>query len=276
MPSPVVTVAELADLGEVRLVDARSRQAWAQGHLAGAVSADLEVELSRTGDPAVGGRHPLPPLEAWCRQLGDWGIGPGTTVVAYDDAGGGNAAARLWWMLRAVGHESVAVLDGGLAAAVAGGLETTAESSEVVAVGPYPADEKAWSEATVDADRVEELRGDAEACVIDVRAVSRYRGESDPFDPNPGHIPGAVNKPYAENLDAAGRWRSAADLRAAYEALLDGRSPESTVVYCGSGVTACHTLLALERAGLPGASLYVGSWSEWGRSDRPKATVVES
>jgi thiosulfate/3-mercaptopyruvate sulfurtransferase len=178
-------------------------------------------------------------------------------------------------MLRAVGHQEVAVLDGGLQAAVATGLPMTAESTRSGEAAPYPLPGGGgWRLPIVSADQVDELRLDPDRCLIDVRAEFRYRGESDPFDPVAGHIPGAVNQPYAGSLDAEGRFRSADEVRRSFERTLDARAPADTVVYCGSGVTACHALLAMAHAGLDGAALYVGSWSEWCRSDRPRASVV--
>jgi thiosulfate/3-mercaptopyruvate sulfurtransferase len=276
---PIVSAAELAErLDSVRLIDARGggREAYAQSHLRGAVFADLERDLARPRDPSRGGRHPLPDIADWCRTLGNWGITPATPVVIYDAAGGANAAARAWWMLRAVGHNDVAVLDGGLQAAVASGLPATSEATAVQALTPYPMPPgKTWTLPVVSADDVEELRLDPDRCLIDVRADFRYRGESDPFDPMPGHIPGAVNQPYAGSLDAEGRFRAAGELRRLFETTLDGRPASATTVYCGSGVTACHTLLAMAHAGIEGPALYVGSWSEWCRSDRPRASVVK-
>lgn len=262
----------------LRWLDVRSLSAWRDGHLPGAVRVDLEEDLARrASDPAEGGRHPLPPLSEWCERVGQWGIAPATDVVVYDDAGGANAAARAWWMLRAVGHERVAVLDGGLRAAREAGVALVAEESEWAPLGPYPLPVgEDWVLPRVTADELDELRTSPDQCVLDVRAPQRYRGESDPFDPNPGHVPGALNLPYAGNLGPDGRFRPRAELRAAFTGVLGSDTAEGAVVYCGSGVTACHTLLALEAAGLPGAALYVGSWSEWGRSERPKAVVLPS
>jgi thiosulfate/3-mercaptopyruvate sulfurtransferase len=273
----LVAAADLAArLDSTRLIDARGggREAFSQSHLRGAVFADLEHDLARPRDPRHGGRHPLPELGDWLRTLGGWGITPESPVVIYDAAGGANAAARAWWMLRAVGHQDVAVLDGGLPAAVAAGLPTSAEPLTVAASAPYPAPQGRWLLPIVDADEVDELRLDPDRCLIDVRAEFRYRGESDPFDPNPGHIPGASNLPYAGTLGADARFLPPDELRRRFERVLDGRSAKDAAVYCGSGVTACHALLAMAQAGLDGAALYVGSWSEWGRSDRPRATIV--
>jgi thiosulfate/3-mercaptopyruvate sulfurtransferase len=275
---PLISAAQLAErLASVRLIDARGggREAFAQSHLHGAVFADLESDLARPGDPRSGGRHPLPDLADWCRTLGRWGVTPATSVVVYDAAGGANAAARAWWMLRAVGHEDVAVLDGGLPAAVAAGLPMTAEPTTVEKAASYPVPPGGrWQLPVVNADQVDALRLDPDRCLIDVRAEFRYRGESDPFDPVPGHIPGAVNQPYAGSLDAEGRFLAADEVRRRFERTLDGRAVADTTVYCGSGVTACHALLAMAHAGLDGAGLYVGSWSEWCRIDRPRASVV--
>lgn len=191
-------------------------------------------------------------------------------MVLYDDQNGANAAARCWWMLRAIGHRAVRVLDGGLAAARAGGAVFTTEVPPPVDAGPYPV--TAWGLPRVDIEAVDRARTAADARVVDVRAAFRFRGEREPIDPIAGHIPGAVNVPLTENLRPDGTFRDAAQLRALYEPVLGGLPPGRLIVHCGSGVTACHTLLALERAGLPGAQLYVGSWSEWCRNpERPRA-----
>jgi thiosulfate/3-mercaptopyruvate sulfurtransferase len=271
---PLISAGTLAaGRSSVRLLDARpGAEAYATGHLDGALHADLEVRLSAASDPgfdpARGGRHPLPPLARWAAQLGAWGIGADTEVVAYDGASGGNAACRLWWMLRAVGHQRVAVLDGGLQAAVAAGLALTVEVPSAPAPRPpYPC--LAWQRPTLEIEGVERRLQDPGWKVLDVRSRQRWRGEAEPFDPVAGRIPGSVNLPFSENLDPTGRFRPPADLRQVYLELLGGTGPEHLVVHCGSGVTACHTLLALELAGLDGAALYVGSYGEWCRSGRP-------
>lgn len=271
---PVVSADELkAKLGTVRLFDVRSGPkalaAYAEGHLQGAVYADLETQLAaHAAHPERGGRHPLPAINVFTAQLGAWGITPESHVVAYDDQGGMNAAARLWWMLRAVGHKRVQVLDGGLKAALSAGLALTSELPTLPTAAPYPA--RDYTLPLADIDEVDSARQVASRAVLDVRAAARYRGEMEPIDPIAGHIPGARNLPLTENLDANGRFKSAAELHTLYASLLGPVKTSDLIVHCGSGVTACHTLLALERAGLHGAKLYVGSWGEWCRTSRPR------
>jgi thiosulfate/3-mercaptopyruvate sulfurtransferase len=202
-------------------------------------------------------------------QVGAWGIGPDSEVVVYDASGGGNAAARLWWMLRALGHERVWLLDGGLPAALAVDLTLTVVEPTVAAMPPYPATD--WLLPTVNAEAVEALRLDSTRMLLDVRSAERWRGDAEPFDPVAGHIPGSRNLAWNDNLNPDGRFKSPEALRAQYEALLGATPPNHLTVHCGSGVTACHSLLALEVAGLAGAALYVGSWSEWCRSGRSKS-----
>ncbi len=249
------------------LLDSRPAAAYAAGHLPGALHADPDRDLAAPApDPARGGRHPLPDAAAFGARVAAWGIGPDTPVAIYDDQGGANAAARAWWMLRSLGNRFAALLDGGLQGA---GLPLDTEVPVPVPVAPWG---EAWHLPTVGVEAVDELRRDAGWMVLDVRAAFRYRGEGEPIDPVAGHIPGARNLPFAENLGREGRFLAPEVLRARYLELLGGLPPERLVVHCGSGVTACHTLVALERAGLPGASLYVGSWSEWCRTERPVAT----
>jgi thiosulfate/3-mercaptopyruvate sulfurtransferase len=266
---PILPPEQLATLPDVILLDVRTgpdaRKRYSEAHLPGALFADLETELAGpASDPAQGGRHPLPTVESFTAQLGHWGVTPSSEVVVYDDQNGANAAARLWWMLRALGHQRVRVLDGGLQAALAAGLTVTGEASVAVSSAPYPC--IAWQAPTADIEDVERARNDPAALVLDVRAAARYEGKAEPIDPIAGHIPGAQNLPLGENLTPEGRFKSPPDLKAQYAQLLAQRKPEQLIVHCGSGVTACHTLLALERAGLSGAALYVGSWSEWCRN----------
>jgi thiosulfate/3-mercaptopyruvate sulfurtransferase len=272
MTSPLITTDALSRLlasdADVVVLDARPSAAeFDAGHLAGAQHASLDTQLSAASDAgadaARGGRHPLPPLARWLQQLQKWGIGPSTHVVVYDDQSGANAAARAWWMLRAVGHDAVSVLDGN--------FRDVAAAPRAASLGAVPMhDATEWQLPVVDVARVDALREDPAWRVLDVRSAPRYRGETEPIDPIAGHIPGAVNLPFAENLEEA-HFKSPDALRSQYEQLLGDVSPEHLIVHCGSGVTACHTLLALEAAGLRGASLYVGSWSEWCRNPLPRA-----
>ena len=230
-------------------------QAHTAGHLPGARYVHLESELSgsRTG---VNGRHPLPARADLAAAAGRWGIAPGVQVVCYDNQGG-PYAARAWWLLRWLGHGAVAVLDGGQAAWLAAGGALTAESDLPPACAPYPALPAAM--ATISAD---ELRARLdEICLLDARAGERFRGEVEPLDPVAGHIPGARLRFFKDNLQADGRFKPAADLRAQFGALMAGAG--EVVHQCGSGVTACHNLLAMAHAGLGDTRLYPGSWSEW-------------
>jgi thiosulfate/3-mercaptopyruvate sulfurtransferase len=250
----------------VVLFDCRPDDAkYRAGHVQGALHAHLDRDLaSPAPEPARGGRHPLPDVLEFTARLGRWGVTPASHVVAYDDQNGANAASRLWWLLRALGHELVQVVDGGMAALQAAGFAVTSELPVPRGSAPYPASR--WQRPLADIEEVERARTDADRRVIDVRAAFRYRGESEPIDPVAGHIPGAHNLPLTENLNTDGSWKSADALRAQYLAALAGVPASQAIVHCGSGVTACHTLLALERAGLAGAKLYVGSWSEWCRN----------
>lgn len=266
---PIISPQELAELLAVALFDCRPETtAYLAGHVEGARHAALDRDLSApTEDAARGGRHPLPRVQDLSALLGQWGVSPSTHVVAYDAQHGSHSAARLWWLLKAFGHERVQVVDGGLAALQAAGFPLSKEVPEVEPAPPYPAHR--FARAQADIDEVERARLDPAWRVVDVRAAARYRGESEPIDPIAGHIPGAINVPFSENLDAQGRFKGAEELRALYRDQL-GVPAAQAIIHCGSGVTACHTLLALERAGMLGAKLYVGSWSEWCRSDRPR------
>jgi thiosulfate/3-mercaptopyruvate sulfurtransferase len=238
------------------LVDtAAGKRAYAQGHLPGALYADLDRDLS-SAKTGRNGRHPLPTRETFANTVAAWGVLPGVAVVCYDDQGG-VYAARAWWMLRWLGHDDVAVLDGGKGAWVAAGgaLETTLPALRHGAA-PYPVGTA--SMPTVQADQ---LLAQSARTIVDARSAERFRGEVEPLDPVAGHIPGARNRFHKDNLAADGRFKPAAELRAAFENL----QPDATRVVhqCGSGVTACHNLLAMEHAGLKGSALYPGSWSEW-------------
>ncbi|WP_371519060.1 sulfurtransferase [Kitasatospora sp. NBC_01300] len=237
------------------------------GHLPGARFVDLDRDLAAPpGAPGRGGRHPLPDPEQFGAAMRRLGVDSGRPVVVYDGAAS-LAAARAWWLLRWAGHRDVRVLDGGYAAWTAAGLPVTAEVP-----APAEGDFKPLPGQlpVVDADGAAAwARG---ALLLDARAGDRYRGESEPVDPRAGHIPGAVSAPTAENVAADGRFRSAAELAARFRAL--GAGERETAVYCGSGVTAAHQILALEVAGLP-ATLYPGSWSEWSSDEARPVAVTD-
>ncbi len=243
--------------------------AYAQGHIEGAVHADLNrdlADLTKVGE----GRHPLPDSDAFAARLGRWSISPDTPVVVYDAGDGSMAAARAWWMLRLIGHDRVAVLDGGLAAWQAAGYPLTADVPALAGVPAYPGRFDRDQIASV--EEVAARLKHAPGWLLDARAGERFRGEVEPLDPVAGHVPGAVNRPFALNVHE-GRLRPAADLRAALQPLIGTHDPKQVVLMCGSGVTACHLLLAMEVAGLTGARVYPGSWSGWvSDSSRPVAT----
>ena len=269
---PIVSAQELLQRPQLTWFDCRVDAAkYRAGHVEGAQHAQLERDLSAPApNPAHAGRHPLPELATFATRLGRWGVTPRSHVILYDDQNGANAAARMWWLLKAVGHEQVQVVDGGLAALEAAGFVLTTEVPVETATAPYPVVELTRPLATI--DEVDQARRDPARAVIDVRAQFRFRGDSEPIDPIAGHIPGAKNVELTQNLNEDGTFKSAHALRAIYVAALGGVPIDQAIVHCGSGVTACHTLLALERAGLPGAKLYVGSWSEWCRNpERPRA-----
>lgn len=242
-------------------------RAFAQAHVPGALYAHLDRDLSGPVTPATG-RHPLPDPVAFAEILSAWGVAPDTQVVAYD-ASGGMIAARLWWMLRWLGHGRVAVLDGGLAAwcAADGTLDRSVASRSRTRFVAKPG-----TGATVSTAELAHLL-DARGCLlVDARSAERFEGRNEPIDPVAGHVPGSVNFACQGNLSADGRFLGRDALRAAWTRLLSGRPAGAIVSMCGSGVTACHNLLALEHAGLGEGRLYPGSWSEWIRDpSRPVA-----
>jgi thiosulfate/3-mercaptopyruvate sulfurtransferase len=240
------------------------RRDYHHAHIPGARFLHLDEDLSgpKTG---LNGRHPLPHPATFALRLGALGIDSGKQVVAYD-ASGGSYAARLWWMLRWAGHTAVAVLDGGWQAWTAGGHPVSAEEPPVQRA-TYTLHPR--SDLAVDAAYVAAHLADPTIAVIDARAPDRFRGENETLDPVPGHIPGALNRFFRSNLEASGSFKAVDALEREFAALLGTRSPSAVVHQCGSGVTACHNLLAMEHAGLTGSRLYPGSWSEW-VSDRSR------
>jgi thiosulfate/3-mercaptopyruvate sulfurtransferase len=276
----LVSAHDLAILqmrGDVLIVDCRFDLAdpgkgehdYLDAHVPGAIHADLDRDLSDLSKRGVG-RHPLPDDYAFSAMLSRWGWRSDLDVIAYDTANGALAATRLWWLLRVAGHDRVSVLDGGLAAWEQAGFALES--------GPV---QRERSDARVTFDRaqvvwfdeLERRREEGSALLIDARAAPRYRGEMEPIDPVAGHVPGALNRPFSENLDASGRFKTSDRLRQEFDALLTGRPAGDVVHMCGSGVTACHNLLAMEVAGLAGSRVFAPSWSGWvSDPSRPVAT----
>lgn len=255
---------------------AYGRRVYGESHVPGARFADIDTDLSAPIRPDTG-RHPLPEMAAFGRWLGTQGVAPDRQVVAYDDSQGG-FAARLWWMLRYVGHGRVAVLDGGFARWTREGFPVAATLPAPKPAATYPV--RPDGGMLADLHEVERRSRERIGILVDARAGERYRGEQEPVDPKPGHIPGAINLPFGGNLNPDGTFLPPARLRERFAVLAengtDGEGPGASIHYCGSGVTACHNLLAMAVAGLPPGRLFVGSWSLWSKDPtRPVATGTE-
>lgn len=266
MFTTLVTTAQLAAHGDDWVVvdcrfdlsvESAGLDAYRAAHIPGAIYAHLGHDLSSTPN-GTNGRHPLPDIAAMERTFSSFGIGAGTQVVAYDQDSG-MYASRLWWMLRYLGHDRVAVLDGGFSKWVAEGrpAATGDQRRQAAVFTSHPRHD--W---LVTIEEMEQGTAST-ALLVDARAPERFEGRVEPIDRVAGHIPGAINRFFKDNLAADGTMKAAADLRPAFDALLDGRAPDQVVMYCGSGVTACQNLLALEHAGISGIRLFPGSWSEW-------------
>ncbi|MDQ1856712.1 sulfurtransferase [Chryseobacterium sp. WLY505] len=269
--TPIISSSELKKISAENLIllDARTgkdiKQNYLEKHIRGARFIDLDKDLAEIGeDAAFGGRHPLPSVEKFAETLSDLGISEEAHIVVYDDKNASNAAARAWWMLRSFGLEKVQVLDGGMQAAEKAGLEFSSGEEKFDKAALIKKNH--WSLPVSSLEVVEnELTNDS-STVVDVRDAYRYKGESEPIDLIAGHIPGAINIPFSENLDENGNFLSPEILKEKYSKLLQNK-PEHLIIHCGSGVTACHTILALDYAGFPIPALYVGSWSEWSRRE---------
>lgn len=269
---PLIQAIELLNLFKNRefiLIDASfGKPKYLEQHLSGALHVDLNTDLSDIKDDfAKGGRHPLPHPQAFSELLQNLGISQDSHVIVYDDKNGANAAARFWWMMKAIGHDKIQVLDGGLDAAIQVGFPVTSGSEKIPEKTHYPVSD--WKLPITDIQEIDKVSQDPDYLILDVRENERYRGEKEPIDLVAGHIPGAINIPYVSNLDENGFFLSAEKIKAKYSKVFEGRSAENVIVHCGSGVTACHTLLATAIAGMEIPKLYVGSWSEWSRNSRP-------
>ncbi|WP_292010772.1 sulfurtransferase [Chryseobacterium sp.] len=277
--SPVISASELKPLlndENLVILDARvgkeAYHTYLEKHIRNARFIDLDKDLAEIGeDAAFGGRHPLPRIEKFAETLSRLGISKDSHIVIYDDKNGSNAGARAWWMLRAFGIENVRILDGGIQAAEKSEIEFSSGKQSFEA-SPLMHQEN-WIFPLAYIEEVESELENHTITVIDVRDAYRYKGESEPIDLVAGHIPGAINIPFSENLDENGNFLKPEILKEKYTQLLAGK-PEGLIIHCGSGVTACHTIIALELAGFKIPNLYVGSWSEWSRRDKEIAKDV--
>jgi len=237
-------------------------------HLEGAIFIDLNSQLADIkNDLSNGGRHPLPQIENFAKTLTELGISKNSHIVIYDDKNGSNASARFWWMLKSVGHEKVQVLNGGKNEAKNHNFPLSSKT-EVIKQAHEPYQVVNWKLPTIDINEVEKISQDKNYIVVDVRDTERYNGIAEPIDLIAGHIPGAINIPFTENLDSKGLFLKPSELKLKYEAKLGEFKTENIIIHCGSGVTACHTLLALAYAEMGIPKLYVGSWSEWSRNNK--------
>ncbi|WP_312750227.1 sulfurtransferase [Epilithonimonas hominis] len=271
--SPIIQINEFLQLSKnpnLRLFDVRtgadSKAEFDKKHLQNAVYVDLNSDLAKIDNPKNGGRHPLPTFEDFIKTLGKLGIDKDSHVVIYDDKNGANAAARFWWMLKGVGHNNVQVLDGGLQFAESQNYPL-ASGENYYPETKYISDYQDWQLPQVWIDDVKKASQDSDAMIVDVRESQRFDGIMEPIDLVAGHIPNAQNFPFIDNLDEKGLFKSPEVLRNLYSELFDNYEKSKIIFHCGSGVTACHSLLALDYAGFDIPNLYVGSWSEWSRNE---------
>lgn len=272
--SPIIQASELLKLYKTKnlvLVDVsngkNAKLNYDEKHLDGALYVDLNTQLAEIKeDLSIGGRHPLPKIENFAQTLSNLGISSKSHVILYDDKNGSNAAARFWWMLKSIGHEKVQVLNGGIQEAEKANFPMSSKTEIMVQTQLYKVVD--WKLKIAEMDEVEKVSQNKNHIVIDVRDVQRYNGETEPIDLIAGHIPGAINVPLTENLDENGLFLSPNELKNKYEQLFGSVKSENIIVHCGSGVTACHSLLAIAYAEMEIPKLYVGSWSEWSRNNK--------
>jgi len=268
--APIIQPTELTNLdsNDFVLIDASagSKTRYIENHLDGALYIDLNTDLANIQDFAIGGRHPLPTLERFSEVLKQFGIDKTSHVIIYDDKNSSNAAARFWWMLKAIGHEKVQVLNGGFNVAIKAGFPTSSKVEEPKIANDYKITN--WFLPLADINEVEIASKTKNQTIIDVRDANRFAGLTEPIDLIAGHIPNAINIPFTENLDENGLFLAPSILKEKYTKALADLKSENIIVHCGSGVTACHMLLAMDYAGLEIPKLYVGSWSEWSRNNK--------
>ena len=277
---PIIQVYELLQLYQSEnlvLIDAsngkNAKSNYDAKHLEGALFVNLNTQLADiAADFAFGGRHPLPRIEDFATTLSQLGISQKSHVVVYDDKNSSNAAARFWWMLKAIGHEKVQVLNGGIQEAEKHNFQMRSKKETITKSSLYEFDH--WKLKTATIDEVESASKTQNQIIIDVRDANRFNGETEPIDLIAGHIPGAINIPFTENIDENGLFLSPKVLKTKYEKLFKKNDTDHIIVHCGSGVTACHTLLAVAYAGFEIPKLYVGSWSEWSRNKKPIETNI--
>ncbi|WP_312823558.1 sulfurtransferase [Epilithonimonas sp.] len=271
--SPIIQINEFLQLSKnpnLRIFDVRtgpdSKTEFEKKHLKNAVYVDLNSDLAEIDNPKNRGRHPLPKFENFIKTLGKLGIDKDSHVVIYDDKNGANAGARFWWMLKAVGHNNVQVLNGGLQFAESQSYPLSSGENSYPKT-EYISDYKDWQLPQIWIEDVKNATQDSDAVIVDVRESQRYQGITEPIDLVAGHIPNAKNFPFSDNLDENGLFKSPETLRNLYSELFNQYDKSKITFHCGSGVTACHSLLALDYAGLEIPNLYVGSWSEWSRNE---------
>lgn len=272
--SPIIQASELLKLYKTKnlvIVDVsngkNAKLNYEEKHLDGALYVDLNTQLAEIKeDLSIGGRHPLPKIENFAQTLSNLGISSKSLVILYDDKNGSNAAARFWWMLKSIGHEKVQVLNGGIQEAEKVNFPMSSKTEIIVQTELYKVTD--WKLKIAEMDEVEQVSQNKNHIVIDVRDVERYNGETEPIDLIAGHIPGAINVPLTENLDENGLFLSPTELKNKYEKIFGSVKSDTIIMHCGSGVTACHSLLAISYAEMEIPKLYVGSWSEWSRNNK--------
>ena len=275
--SPIIQVSDLNELfkrNDLIILDVsngkEAQSNYKQKHLDGALFVDLNSQLADIKeDLSKGGRHPLPTTENFSKLLSTLGITPKTHIILYDDKSGANAAARMWWMLKSVGHEKVQVLNGGFQEAEKQSFPINSNPINSTPTEEYKIEN--WKLPVTTLNEVEKASKNISNLIIDVRESVRYNGEIEPIDLVAGHIPNAINIPFSTNLDENGLFLSPEILREKYKNIFNNKKSSEIIVHCGSGVTACHTLLAMDYAGFEIPKLYVGSWSEWSRNSKPIA-----